>query len=169
MVESSRQGTAYQSAMISPALARIIIVLCFAASFAVPYSAFVVKDSYEDKAWRATGLHGYEIDDWKRENIGTVTAVRWRNAGFKPPHATIWIQYGFNPEDAGKWNNSGFWPHEARYWVKYGFTAQEAVAWKNSGFFYTEAKDWKAAGVDPQDAAKRRKKGEWPPRKKENR
>ena len=166
MTEISDSGYATKSSFVPPLLARMILVVCFAASFAIPYFAFVVKDYYEDRAWMATGLHGYEIDDWKRENIDISMAVRWRNAGFKPPHASIWIGYGFNPEDAGQWNSKGFWPSDARYWTQYGFTAQDAAAWKASGFYYPEAKDWKAAGVTPEDAAKRKKKGEWPPRKK---
>ena len=149
----------------SPLLAQFIIIFCFAASFAVPYFAVAVKQAYDDKAWLATGLYGYEIDEWKKENINTRMAIRWRNAGFKPTHASIWIKDGFNPEDAGQWNNNGIWPSEAKYWVKNGFTATEAAAWKASGFYYTEASEWRAGSVSPEDAAKRRKKGEWPPRK----
>jgi hypothetical protein len=166
MTENPHSGTAQKIYVISPSLARLIIVLSFAVSFAIPYFAFVVKDYYEDRAWIATGLHGYEIDDWKQQKISTAMAVRWRNAGFNAPHASIWIRYGFSPEDAGQWNRNGFWPSDAQYWIKYGFTVREAIAWKASGFYYTEAKDWKDGGVTPEDAAKRRKKGEWPPPKK---
>jgi len=150
---------------IPPLLAQSIIIFCIAASFALPYLAFEIKEYYENKAWLATGMYGYEIDDWKRENISTEIAVRWRNAGFKPPHASIWIKYGFNPEDAGQWNDNGIWPSEAKSWEGKGFKVKEALAWKACGFYYTEASEWRAGGVTPKDAARRKQKGEWPPKK----
>jgi hypothetical protein len=147
-------------------MAQLVLALCLVGSFAVPYGAVSLKEAYQDQEWLATGMNGAEIDDWKRENITVRMAVRWRNAGFKPPHAAIWIKGGFGsePEEAGKWNDQEVRPNEARYWKEMGFSAEEGRAWKEHGFHYSEARDWKRGGIGPVTAAVRKKKGERPPR-----
>lgn len=60
---------------IPPWLAKFIVILGLVASYAVPYFAVAVKEVYENRDWLRTGLSGYEIDEWKRENIGIHTAV----------------------------------------------------------------------------------------------
>lgn len=147
---------------LSPRLAGFLLLLCLGASYAVPYHAAGLKEAYESREWAKTGLSGAEIDAWKREKIGRRMAVRWRNAGFQPPHASIWRSEGFAPENAGMWNGSGFSPHEAVSWGKAGFSPQEATQWKGSGFYYSVAGEWKKKGVSPQEAAVRRERGEWP-------
>jgi hypothetical protein len=82
MQEASSRG-------FSPRAAGFLLVLCLAASYAVPYYVVTVREAYENKEWSKTGLSRAEIDEWKREKISRPRAVKWRNAGFKPPHASI--------------------------------------------------------------------------------
>ena len=87
MIQPNNQGAARRRPpdslfkSISPWLAKLIIIFGLASSFSVPYFAVVVKEAYENRDWLKTGLSGYEIDEWKRENIAMHLAVRWRNEG----------------------------------------------------------------------------------------
>lgn len=147
---------------ISRGLAGVLLVLCLAASFGIPYGAVSLMEAYENREWAKTGLSGAEKDEWQREKISRRLAIRFHNAGFKPPHATIWIREGFAPEEAGMWHSSGFAAHEAISWDKAGFAPAEAAKWKEAGFYSGLAGDWQKKGVSPEEAAARQKKGIFP-------
>lgn len=153
-----------KAVFIYPWQSQILIAACLVASFALPYYGTALFEAYNSRQWAKSAMSQYEIDEWGHIGIGDVdTAVRWRNAGFKPPGAQIWRSEGFSPEDAGIWQGGGFHTGEARIWGSHGFSAREGAAWKEAGFYYPEAERWKKAGAAPVDAQARAKKGEWPP------
>jgi hypothetical protein len=140
-----------------------LLLACLVAAFALPYGLVWIMQTYNDARWAKSGMSLHEIDEWERVGmIDVETAVRWRNANFKAPGASIWIKEGIGPEDAGQWQAAGFYAHEARAWTDHGFNASEAAEWRENGFYYTEAADWKKTGVSPAQAAARKKKDKKP-------
>lgn len=143
------------SATRSPTFARIIVLACFLASFGAPYAAVSVYERLVEGDWAASGLTRYEIDEFKRVGVSSPEeALRWRAAGFKPPHASLWRDEGFGPEAAAGFYGGSIHPGEARIWRREGFEPVEAARWKLAGFYYPEALEMKEAGKTPEEASR---------------
>jgi hypothetical protein len=160
----------------TPWSSRLLLVLCLALSFLVPYAGTVLAERVLIARWEKFGFSPDQTLAWWDSGVLSMkTAKDWRRNGFLPEEIRSWQAMDFPPDEASEWRDAradvavaaewrryAFAPERAAHWMQLQFTVGDAIAWRKHGFAAEEAAGWRDKGMSPTGAAQAKRSRKHP-------